>query len=495
MSVNSSYRASNVFVEMNGIKDSTGASYLTPTGLIVGQYDSTATGITDYEITQLTTADEVAAKYGFGSELHRQAIWVFGILGGTSANMYFCPVVAPTSGVAATGDITFTTDSTSAGTYYFSIGGDVIDVTVPKGSTASEAGDLLVSAITAETNALVSAVNTAGTVAITAKNTGTNGNYIRMDLNPSGATQESENPTGMTVSVDALLTGGAGAVDIHDVFFNSSEEDILGDRYYTFISCPYFDSTNLGYVNDSWVIRSGAGVKRPFATVVGYTTQTYTEALAVAPTINRKCIAPVWDNRSYAQPCELSAAVMGVAMASCSVDPGRPFKTVETGIPFDTSIADLSYVKNDALFRSGMGYFKGTSGNLLTGDLALSYRTNTAGADTEEWYDLVALTLRQQKVYELDTLFNSTPYTRGILASNDSTSTKSYVIKPKKVIADLSTLIDNWNDEGWTKNADTVKATLSASINSSNNSRVDASFTDDEAKALRIVNIAYNFLF
>ncbi len=495
MAIDPNSRASQVAVTMQGIKRGVGSSFLPPMGLILGQYDQSKTGIVDYTPIQFTGADAVGAKFGFGSEIHRQALWVFGILGGFSSNMWFSPIPEPGTSGAATATITFAVNATSSGTYYFSIGGDVINFGVNKDDTPTIIGAALVSAITANLNGLVTAANVAGVVTLTAKNEGVNGNNITLFLNPSGASQEEENPSGTTVAVESALTGGSGATDIHDTFFNSSEEDILGDRYYTMISCPYNDSTNLGYIDASWNARKDPTVKRPFGTVIGYVSETLTEALAIPTTINSEGIAPVWESRSYAPPCELAAAVMGIVMESCKIDPGQPFKTLATGIPMNTAISDLSQAKNDALYIAGMGYFKTIGSQMVTGDIALSYRLNGAGAATEEWYDLVALTLRQQKIYDLEQLFLSSPYDRAMLADDDSISTKIYVIKPKKVIADISALVNSWNIEGWTKNAAAVKSSITAVINSSNNSRIDASVNDDEAKALRIINILYNFLF
>lgn len=488
-------RASQVFVEMQGVKRGVGSNFLPPTGLILGQYDQTKIGIVDYTPIQFTSADAVGAKFGFGSEIHRQALWVLGIMGGFSDKMWFSPIPEPGGAVVAEGDIVFAVAAGSSGTYYFSIGGDVINFGVNKDATPTEIGDALVTAITANLNGLVTAANVAGTVTLTAKNKGVNGNEIALVLNPSGASQESENPSATTVAVDATLTSGSGATDIHDTFFNASEEDILGDRFYTMISCPYDDTTNLGYVDASWNARKDPSVKRPFGTVVGYVSETLTQALAVPATINSEGIAPVYESRSYAPPYELAASVMGIVLESCKLDPGRPFKTLETGIPMNTALSDLSYAKNDALFKAGMGYFKTVGSQMVTGDLALSYRLNGVAAPDDSWFDLVALTLRQQKVYDIESLFTAEPYIRGIVSSDDTITNKNYVIKPKKVIADMSALVDSWDSEGWTKNPAEVKASITAVINTGNNSRIDTAVTDDEAKALRIVSALYNFLF
>ena len=68
--------------------------------------------------------------------------------------------------------------------------------------------------------------------------------------------------------------------------------------------------------------------------------------------------------------------------------------------PILPDVADLTYAQVDALFRAGGGYCKtNASGNLVLGDLAVSYRTTAAGGATEEWFDLVSVTMRQQKAY------------------------------------------------------------------------------------------------
>lgn len=492
-------RASQVFVELQGVRRSVSGDVLQPIGLIPGQYDqSLIAGITDYVPVQVFTADEVGQKAGFGSEAHRQALWIFGILGGFSSNMWWVPIPEPGSAVAANGTIIFATSATSSGTFYFSIGGDLITVAVASADDVTAIGDALVTAITANLNGSVTAVNAVGTVTLTAKTAGVNGNEIKLVLNPSGQIQEAQNPGGTTVSVPGsggYLTSGAGATDVHDMFFDSNEAEILGDRFYTCIAGPYTDSTNIGYYKDSWDARIAPDVKRPFDSFFGYVKELYAAAFAIPATINGQGISPVWDPRSYSPHWELQAAVMGVVMWSTTFDPGRPFKTLKTGIPFNTATGDLSYAQNDALFREGMGYFKNIAGDLVIGDLATSYRTNDVGADTEEWFDSVSIHRRQQKISDIESLFTAEPYTRGMLADDESITAKAYVIKPKQVIADMSALVDSWNAQGWTKNAAAVKASIAAEINESNNSRIDSEVTDDEAQALRIVAILYKFLF
>jgi len=498
--VNPASRASQVFIELQGVRRSVGGVNLPPKCLIPGQYDQTLiAGITDDVPVQIFSADQAASTFGFGSELHRQALWVFGILGGFSDGVWLVPIAEPAGAVVATGTIIFATDAGSGGTYFFSIGGDLITVNVSTGDTPTEVGDALVVAITANLNGLVTAVNASGTVTLTAKNKGINGNEIKLVSNPSGETQSALNPTTMTVALPATggyLTSGEGSIDQNDMFFESDNSDKLGDRFYTVITGPANDATNIGYYDASWNLRKAPGVKRPFNSTFGYVKDVLADAFTIPATINSEGISPVWEPRSLSPEWELQAAVAGLIMWSNTFDPGRPFKTLSTGIPMDSSVGDLSYAKNDALFKAGMGYFKTDSaGNMIVGDLATSYRTNAVGSATEEWFDTVSVSRRQQKIFDIENLFKNSPYDRGEVSSDDSISTKPYVIKPKKVISDLSALVDSWDLAGWTKNAATVKASIAAEINATNNSRIDVEITDDETMALRIMAVAYKFLF
>ena len=491
-------RASQVAIELQGVRRRVSGTNLPPTGLILGQYDQAkVAGITDYTPVQVMTADEVANLAGFGSEAHIQALEIFPQLGGFSENVWWSPIPEIGGAGVATGTIIFATPTTSSGTYFFSIGGQLVTIAVPSGATPTEVGDLLDTAILANLNSMVTSANITGTVTMTAKNKGTNGNQISLVSNPSGEVQAAQNPSGMTVAVPGsggYLTSGAGLEDTHDTFLNASEEDILGDRFYTCISGPYNDATNIGYYQASWDLRIAPDVKRPFDSFFGYVKELYAAALAVAPTINGEGISPVWDPRSYSPNWALQAAVMGLVMWSTTFDPGRPFKTLATGIPFNTAIGDLNYARNDALFKSGMGYFKSVSGRMVVGDLALSRRLNDVAAATTEWYDSVSMHRRQQKIFDMENVFKSEPYTRGIVADNDSISSKDYVIKPKMVNADIAALVNSWDLQGWTKNAATVKASITAEINALNSSRIDGEVEDDEAQALRIIAILYKYL-
>lgn len=106
------------------------------------------------------------------------------------------------SGVAASGSIAFTATPTESGTLYITVGSNInnrYEISVTTSSTATTLGDALEAAITADTNAPVTAENTTGTVALTAKNKGTEGNRIGLRVEGSVA--------GVSVALTAFASG------------------------------------------------------------------------------------------------------------------------------------------------------------------------------------------------------------------------------------------------------------------------------------------------
>jgi len=495
-------RASMRQIELKGVKRSTASPYIPEKILIVGQYLAAKTAVVPGQIVQKMSADEVGDYFGYGSEIHRQALWIFDALGGFSENVYCVAVAAPSGGVAATGTVTITGDATSSGTLYFSLGGTLYQINVASGDTDDEIAAALVAAITADIaapfTAAVGGVGSENVVTLTCKQEGANGNEHYMMLNPDGDSQQTQNPSGpvVTFSGSGYFASGAGTPDVSTAFIGTGGIDNLGDTWYTLISCPYTDSTALAAYKTALNRRMEASPNRLAGAVVGYTKLTYAQYAAIPATINSKHIAPVWDARSLHPAHELGAAVLGLVAASASVDPGRPFMGLELPLAVKSGVFDIPYAQADALFRAGGGYLKlSSSGSLQIGDLALSYRLTSAGAATEEWFALVQLTLRQVKAYQAEQVFLADPYTRGMVGSNDIVTAKDYVIKPNKVKADLYRLVDSWASEGWTKNPETVKATISAEINETYNSRIDAELTDDAAEALRIIAVKLAFLY
>lgn len=499
--VSESVRASKNFIELAGVQRSLASLFIPPTGALVGMYDPTKTATVNYLPVKVVSADDVGNKFGFGSHIHRQALKFPSAVFLQGGGVYAFPIPEESGGTAADETITFVGTSSSSGTWYFSIGGDLISFPVSSGDDVTAQALALVTAITAKQNIAVTAAAVAGVVTVTAKFKGTQGNQILIKTNPSGEAQENNNPgtTAVTLeNADGYLDGGATDPDLEDMFFDSSGNDILGDRWYTSMTMPFVDSTTIGYYKDSANLRALPVTNRMYGSHPAYVeSTTYTQALAIPATINSKFIGPIWDERAEYPAFELSAELVGIILDEQNKAPNRPYKTIALDGPVDTDTSDKRYEENDALFRAGMGFCKvDNSGTFRLGDIALSYRTNDVGGETEEWFDAVTLYTRMAKAYSLEQLFLSEKYQRAVVVDNNAVTKVEYAIAPKDVIADITKLInDLWLPYGWSKNGDAIIESISAEINSGNNGRIDAELLDDEAKALRIIALKYAYLY
>lgn len=130
------------------------------------------------------------------------------------------------SGVPATGTIAFSGTATEAGTltvYIDSIINGKYELAVASGATASSIGANLETLITANTYSPVTAVNTTGSVALTATNDGTQGNTIGIKIDGSVA--------GITATLTAMASGATNPV-LTSLF------DVVADKRFTTIIYP-----------------------------------------------------------------------------------------------------------------------------------------------------------------------------------------------------------------------------------------------------------------
>lgn len=130
------------------------------------------------------------------------------------------------SGVDATGTVAFSGTATESGTitvFIDSLTHGKYELSVASGDSASAIGDKLVTAITANLDSPVTAVNTTGSVALTAVNAGTQGNFIGMKYSGTVA--------GITTTLTAM-SGGATNPVLTSLF------DPVVDKRFTSIVYP-----------------------------------------------------------------------------------------------------------------------------------------------------------------------------------------------------------------------------------------------------------------
>ena len=147
-----------------------------------------------------------------------------------SATQFDAIGLADAVGTAASGTVVFIGDATADGTFTVYIGSKknhAYTIPVTSGDTVTVMGDALEAAITADAASPVTAVNTAGAVAITAVNLGTYGNTLGLAVVGSAA--------GTVVSLVAMA-GGATDPTLTGVF-----DPVAAVRYQAIV-WPYVDN-------------------------------------------------------------------------------------------------------------------------------------------------------------------------------------------------------------------------------------------------------------
>lgn len=218
-------------------------AFLQARKLIAGGYDPLKTEVVEGQGYTIISANQAGEIFGFGSQLHRMAIYQFkGAGGGIPLTMF--PLAAAAGGAAATKTVTFATDATSAGTYYLRVGSylieDLIQIGVSSGDTPDDIAALLVSAVSDNPNLPFTASAALGVVTLTAKTADINSEDLRVTANLTEEEAESL-PGGMTIAIVDGVTG-AGSSDLADLWAYVQAESTA---WFTSIVHPYTATTAL----------------------------------------------------------------------------------------------------------------------------------------------------------------------------------------------------------------------------------------------------------
>lgn len=269
----------------------------------------------------VASSDDAATLFGRGSELHRMTMAVFAQ--DPSATLYACPV-AEASGTAASVVLTFATTANAAFTVRLRLCGEVIDVGVASGDTATVIAAAVADAINDNPDLPYTAQNSTGAVTITAKHDGPRGNTLVVDayfVSSTGA--ETRITTGSTTSSGATtgiwssngtigseLTLASGATQ--DTFANAltAIEPVRYDR----IVGACIESTNAGRIVTHVNAQAGPTVQLLEQAVIG-STDTYANVVTLATGQNAPRLQVAW-NHATAIPCwEVAAQVAAARLA------------------------------------------------------------------------------------------------------------------------------------------------------------------------------------
>lgn len=481
-SIPTDIRTPGHFNEFDGSKALRGLPAIPHVALIVAPRLSTGdvADLTPFQITSPAKAETGFGRGSIGSFMGKAfkknnkytEVWGIGVANSGS-------------GVAATGTIVLLGTTTAVGVFALYIAGIRIPVTIPSGSTITQAGDLIVAAL-ADYELPVTAANVAGTITFTARNTGTTGNKIDIRVN---YIEGEKLPAGMTSATVTAMASGAtdGAI--------ASAIAAMGDVQYHTIISAWDDDTNLDLFETELLDRWGPMEQKEghlFAATKG-SQGTMTTAGNLRNSFNCSVMG---SGLSPSPTYEWAAAVGAVDAFQSSVDPFRPRTTLElVGILPPAKASILTRPERNILLTDGVSTFTvDNAGKVLIERLITTYQLNASSVADVTFLDIMTVrglaALRYTQKARIASRFP-----RHKLASDGTLFAPGQaIVTPSIIRTELIALFLEWVAAGWVENLAQFKTDLIVERNTTDVNRVDILSPPDLINAFLVSATSTQFL-
>ncbi len=483
MTIPSNIRVPLVYVAFDPSKAFQGAAILRYKALIMGQ-KTTAGTKAELEVFRVRSADEVMEAAGVGSQAHRMAIKWFE--NNKFTETYCVLIDEAATGVAANSTIVIAGTATEDGTLYFMINGVAVPVAITSGDAASDIGDAFEAAVTAETKLPVGASNAAGTVTMTAKDEGENGNAVDMRINYNDG---ETSPAGLTITINPL-SSGANNPDVDEIIA------VLGDEWYNVIVHPWNDTTNLGKIETELADRFGA---LRMIDSVAFTCKR--DTVANLSTFGNLRNSPhVCCPHNYGipeAPEELAAAMAAQVAYEAEQDPARPFQSLELKGIHPPVVGDrFDFADNNSLLFDGISTIETDSAGKVRIQRAITmYQKNAQDADDIAYLNLTTMFTLMYIRYDFRN-YMATRYPRAKLADDGArTPTGQQVMTPKLAKAEFVNRFKVWSEDlALVENIDQFKRDLVAERDENDPDRLNILASPDLINQLRVLGATIQFL-
>lgn len=366
--------------------------------LLIGPATDAGTETDTKTLIDVYTADEVGAKYGFGSFLHLMAKAYFSASRGVP-----CAIIASAREALASatskagGSISISVTTATAGTLYIYIAGQRITVPVTAGQAANSIASAIKEAITPASGTseyphlpVVAAINGVNDyqVDLTAKNIGAIGDDLDVRMNYYAG---ESTPSGVTVTISAM-SGGSSDPDLGSG--SPSLIDNLADNWYQIWASAYTDTANITNVHDELVRRMDGNVAIDGICFMGdhdTVSNLVTKWDAIDGSGKNSEHLCVPDAGNYlSPPFEVAAAAAGAAIRHLRRGPGnesKPFATLPLyGIVGPAASSRRLESEQETLLNSGVSTLRvDASGTVRVQRLITNYMQNAQGAPDESW--------------------------------------------------------------------------------------------------------------
>lgn len=481
------------YAEVNSSKAQSGT---TPRpSLLVGQKLPSGTATVHVPV-RVSSGSQADGYFGFGSQLARMCRSY--LANDPYAELWCIPVADAGGAVKATSVATLalTGPATAAGTLNIYIGGQKLAIAVASGDTADAIGVKIqaalgvdeAAAVTAKSQFPVTAVNTAGSVVLTARNGGTGGNQIDLRLNYLGPEGGETTPAGVGCTITPLASGATNPT-------LTSAITAMGDKRYSFVGHPWGSDATILDAFQAEFADSTAGRWGPMRRVYGHVfsadVNTYT-VLSTTGYATAKNQDPHHSTfgieASPTPPWEIAGAYCARAAQSLRNDPARPLNTLELiGVLAPAETDRFNWAEREVLLNLGMTTPLITSDNKVCIQRAVTNRTkNSLGSTDHAYIDVTTPATLDYMLTEMESLI-TTKYSRVKLVNDSAQVAPGQAVATASMVkADLVAQYRGWERNALAENSATFAKLIVVERNEADANRLDVLFPPDLANGLHI---------
>ncbi len=430
--------------------------------LIIGQSVNT---VIDEVPVLVPSVDYVKDTYGPGSQL---AIMCDAYRDNNSfSELWVLPLNDAVASVAASGTLTVTGTATDSGTVSLYIGDTLISAPVASGNDATAVATSIAATIMLDKDLPVTATSALGVVTVTAKNKGTLGNAIIMQLNFGGTFAGEATPAGIAIAIVAMASGATNPT-------LSTKLAAIGSMDVAFYGHPYTDSTSLNTMKDFLAARWDALVGQDghaFTALSGTVSALQTIGLARNDP-NHTIVGYESTNPAFA--LRVLGAYLGKASHSLSVDPARTLQTLELRTIRSPKEADQFTLANrSTLLNSGISTLMYAGRQAQIERAITTYQLNSYGQIDPSYLDVTTRTalsyIKKSVAYRI-----TQRYPRMKLAEDGTRfGNGSDVVTPKDIRGELIAWYETMQSQGICQNIEGFKDKLIVQLSTLDPNRVD----------------------
>lgn len=483
MTIPASQLVPGVYIAIDNSRAVSGAVVAPFRTIVMAQKLSTGTATAETLVPVFGEAD-AQNKFGVGSMLAEMFAYWFA---SNPTQEVFAVALDDASGsVAATKTLTVTASSVLAGTIFLYINDRQIQIGINTADTDSGIATLIANAINAYPDLPLSAAAVGAVVTVTAKNKGTIGNGIKVQLN-WGDTDEY--PSGVSIAVATGVTGATDP-DLADAVA------AVPDEIFSLFVSPYKDSANLLVMKNE--------IDRRFSDTVQLEGHYITAMEGSAGTVNAvtsvqnsQHLVVVACGNDPLTPSYLTVAAVSAQVAlEAEADPARPFQTLPLrGVVGDTPTNRYNGAElQSILANGGATLYIDAGGTVRIQRLVTTYKTNANGSPDPSYRD--SNTLFTNSYFRMSLRARiSQKYPRHKVADDGvSFGAGQPVVTPSILRSEFLDLFRSWEQLGLAENIDQYASEMIVQRNATDRNRIDFILPPDLVNQFRIAAGSIQFL-